>query len=113
MIAHYIQASVCCVHASMYAISMRSHAYICVLCACIGTQGLRTVHSDECFPCSNHCRKTSDMFVHQSLARSDRVNYLHPALGLCQADTYFSQHPRRKPYRSPWFTAKQTAAQKG
>lgn len=87
MLAYYIHACICCVRASICAVSIHVHPYMYVLCACICTQDLRTVHSDECFLCSNHCRKTSDMFVQQSPALSDQVNYLHSALSLSRADT--------------------------
>lgn len=111
---YVVYICVCFVHGSMCTVYMCAHAYMCVLCAFICTQVLRTVHSDQCLMCSSCYRKGSDIFVQQSSACSDHAKHLYSTLTLSQADT---QHttldvPRGKAHHSPQFTAKQTMAQK-
>lgn len=88
---------VCFVHASMCAVYMCAHAYMYVLCACICTQGLRTLHPDQPLLCSSCYRKASDIFVQQSLACSDHTNHLiQPQLEPGRHTAYFSQRPKQK-----------------
>lgn len=88
-----------CMHACIfYSIqACVSAAYMCVLCTCICTQGLRTVHPDQSFLCSSYYQKASDIFVQQSLACSDHTNHLiQPQLEAGRHTAHFSQHPKQK-----------------